>query len=354
MPSLQQRQLGPLQRAMGRAIGRTTGFTLVELLVVIAIIGVLVALLLPAVQSAREAARRSQCQNNTKQVGLALLNYESAIGTLPPGTKMPGPELDLPSAQFGYGWGARVIAYMEGGSIASQFDDLDQFKPDVENLAAAALVPAFICPSAPTDSDNWAECCSGFSLGPRATDDLRTTNFAGIADHRDGFVANSRPVHDGDGMLFNWFPVALKTVTDGTSNTLMVGETTGGPGAHPSQGFAWISQVWVGWNCQDWFGGINPFGRVPGGRTKPYDHTGPGGNRHHEYYDQSGFSSFHVGGAHFGRVDGSVVLLQEDIDAALLGVITTRGGSEIEGGIPSTWSKGTLSSCPLLTMREPG
>jgi prepilin-type processing-associated H-X9-DG protein len=306
----------------------------VELLVVIAIIGVLVSLLLPAVQSAREAARRSQCQNNCKQIGLALLNYESSMGELPPGTRQYDRNMGVPNAKFGYGWGALVLPYMEGTSISSQFEDLTEFKPDVDRAAASALVAAYICPSAPSESDNWAECCSAFNLGPTPNDDLRTTNYAGVSDHRNGFASNSRPVFNGDGVLFNWFPVQLESVTDGTSNTLMVGETTGGPGAHPSHGFAWISQVWIAWNCQDTFGGINPAGSVPGGRTRPYDASGYGGNRHGEYYDKSGFSSFHVGGANFARVDGSVSWLQEDIDTALLGVLTTRAGGEIEGGTP--------------------
>jgi prepilin-type N-terminal cleavage/methylation domain-containing protein len=312
---------------------RRGGFTLVELLVVIAIIGVLVALLLPAVQAAREAARRSQCLNNLRQVGLALLNYESARGTLPPGTHSNNerdPNINS-TMNTGYAWGAYVLSYMEGGNATSQLD----FEAGLQvHEGLGALIPTYICPSAPAETDHWAECCSGFNLGPGPNDDMRETNYAGVSDHRNGFFGRSQPVSNGDGVLFNWFPVALKTVTDGTSQTLMVGEVTGGPGSHPSQGFAWISHVWAGWNCQDTFDGINSFGSVPGGRTKLYDGQSAGGNRHLEYYDVSGFSSYHNGGAHFAHVDGSVVFLQEDIDGALLGVITTRGGGENEGDLP--------------------
>jgi prepilin-type N-terminal cleavage/methylation domain-containing protein len=313
------------------------GFTLVELLVVIAIIGILVALLLPAVQAAREAARRSQCQNNLRQVALALLNFESAHVELPPGTRIPGAELQLPSSQspkHGYGWAARILDYMEGTNAIAQFDDIDHLQPSTDLAGLATLIPTFICPSAPADSYSWSECCSSFNSGPGPNDDMRTINFAGVSDHRDGFIGPSRPVHDGDGMLFNWFPVALKSVTDGTSKTLMVGEVTGGPGAHPNEGFAWIAHVWPTWNCQDTFDGINPFGSVPGGRTKLYDGQSAGGNRHLEYYDTSGFSSFHIGGAHFAHVDGSATFLEENIDQALLGVITTRAGGENEGESP--------------------
>lgn len=88
------------------------GFTLVELLVVIAIIGILVGLLLPAVQAAREAARRMSCQNNLKQMGLALHNYEGVFGKLPPamfGSPMNGNTLD----DDGFGWQVAILPFIE-------------------------------------------------------------------------------------------------------------------------------------------------------------------------------------------------------------------------------------------------
>lgn len=101
------------------------GFTLVELLVVIAIIGILVALLLPAVQTAREAARRTQCMNGTRQIGLAILNLESAISSMPTGGIAPWPNIEDyanggkafgPSKQ-GLSWAFQILPYLEEGSI---------------------------------------------------------------------------------------------------------------------------------------------------------------------------------------------------------------------------------------------
>ena len=150
--------LRPHYRGNSSRVGRvnsrlsSAGFTLVELLVVIAIIGVLVALLLPAIQAAREAARRSSCSNNLKQIGLALLNYESAIGNFPVGAAL----------EEGAMWSAFILPYMEQQNIrdlvtidfdhnvnyASRSDVYPPISPgDVNLLACETVVPVYRCPS---------------------------------------------------------------------------------------------------------------------------------------------------------------------------------------------------------------
>lgn len=100
---------------------KTRGFTLIELLVVIAIIAVLIALLLPAVQQAREAARRSACKNNLKQLCLALHNYESTFGLLPPGYlhKTQG---SSPANAMGFAWGTLILPQLEQTNLRDQFN----------------------------------------------------------------------------------------------------------------------------------------------------------------------------------------------------------------------------------------
>ena len=143
---------------------RRNAFTLIELLVVIAIIAVLVGLLLPAVQKVREAASRMSCQNNLKQIGLAMHNYHDANQKLPPGYVASGPYVNgTTDTTPGWAWGAFILPYIEQANLYNQF----VFTQPVQNCPASqTLVKTFICPSdigtqaafAVTDS-SWNTVC---------------------------------------------------------------------------------------------------------------------------------------------------------------------------------------------------
>jgi prepilin-type N-terminal cleavage/methylation domain-containing protein/prepilin-type processing-associated H-X9-DG protein len=218
---------------------RRTGFTLIELLVVIAIIAVLIALLLPAVQSAREAARRSQCVNNMKQVGLAMMNYESTNGSLPPGQK-----------QCCYGtWTVFILPYIEqsagfnaynfvGGADNPQSNFLYSGKGNA--TAATYRVSSYACPSDATNSGelsipnynivvNWGNTVFGqYDLPLNCATGNCTSTFLG-APFSDIYPCNPKSASDhsscATGNTYGQYgTVRLAAVTDGTSNTMMASE----------------------------------------------------------------------------------------------------------------------------------
>jgi len=315
---------------------RTFGFTLVELLVVIAIIGVLVALLLPAVQAAREAARRSQCQNNFHQVGVALHNYHAAMNKFPPGDRA-----DMAKSSHTPGWGAIILPYMEQNAIAQ----LGVSKALTSNMWAAGAfeIPAYLCPSEPRET-TWVECCSQMQLGATNAEDFRQSNMAAVSDSRSAFETHTWGRLDGNGVMVNMQEYGAKEVTDGLSNTMVVGETTNGMGTAGEGGGAWIGQMWIAWNLQDLHQGVNGPLSLPGGRDTTIDpFDGDGGNRHTEYFLEAGFSSFHIGGAHFLMADGSTRFVHQDSDQCLVESLATRAGDEIING-------DTASGCPPPTV----
>jgi len=201
----------PMPCPSSSRLARRPGFTLVELLVVIAIIATLVGLLLPAVQSAREAARRCGCSNNTVQLGLALHNYEFAHEAFPPGvTGDPGPIRSEPEGHH-VGWIVRLLPFIEEQALASHFSIADGVYAPVNAQARAASIQTLVCPSAPIE---------------RVRDEggvkVAVSSYAGCHHSVEAPITA-----DNDGILFLDSRIRFSDITDGSSNTLLLGEHRG-------------------------------------------------------------------------------------------------------------------------------
>jgi prepilin-type N-terminal cleavage/methylation domain-containing protein/prepilin-type processing-associated H-X9-DG protein len=232
---------------------RRGGFTLIELLVVIAIIAILIGLLLPAVQKVRDAAARSQCQNNLKQIALAAQNYQSAMNTLPPGFN---PNSYVGSLSY-------LLPFMEQTNIYNQIPQF-MFNTTVSGgvwwgngsswNAAFMRVKSFECPGDgslynPTQG-TWAYMTeSGYTLSAAAFGGnigLGATNYIANAGAL-GNVSSSGDSFYGQwcGPFYQGSAVSIVQITDGTSNTLMFGETLGGT----NQGARDYNLAWMGAGC---------------------------------------------------------------------------------------------------------
>lgn len=348
---------------------KQNGFTLVELLVVIAIIGILVGLLLPAVQAAREAARRMQCSNNLKQLGLAIHNYESAHRVFPSGyvsyatstgAAPPWANIDPVTwdAAPGWGWAALILPQIEQSTISNGLNFERAIWDPVNSALVQAQLSVFQCPSVSGDQEPFEvldETGSPLQIGGR-TVTLGRSNY--VASHGQEscwgecgsattgvvftniYTSETKTVRiDGDasrvadGPFYRNSKVRFRDVTDGTTNTIFLGE-------HSSR---LSEKTWVGVVPGAF---THPRFRTPengpdAAATLTLVHAGPSGGElditgspiihpiNFPTYHVGQMFSEHAGGGQVCFGDGSVRFIAETVDLYIWAELSSMGEGEV-------------------------
>ncbi len=339
------------RHGLDRRTRMSVGFTIVELLVVIAIIGILVGLLLPAVQAAREAARRIQCSNNLKQQALALHNFEGSNKRFPSATcigRGPGWGLaylrDDPPGGYEsrqgwptegpiWSWTMRIAPYLEYANLYNA-TDLHAWPwwqkirtADGEGTVNAVgyRCPMFVCPSDTRGTHVWTDGSGNEAM---------VSSYLGV-NGRNQF----KEVGGQDGILYVNSSVRFGGITDGTSNTLLIGERP--PSNNLLYGWQWAgvgsSPQKVYFGTTDVVLGVHEYLSYPDAASPTTDYFRPGETNDPSNLHRYHFWSLHPGGGMWAMADGSVRFMpygidsrsQSPTDQTILTKLASRAGGEV-------------------------
>ncbi len=351
-----------------RSQTRSFGFTLIELLVVIAIIAVLIALLLPAVQAAREAARRAQCTNNLKQIGLSLHNYESANGCFPPSGESTNFNMPsgVPGTQFvDGGWSAlaRLLPFQEGGASFNALNfSVDYNEATGMNFTGASTVlNIFLCPSAVREPAGGRDSVDpndpitqtygyGYGVNDYGATCYTDINPTGAPTGYSLATPYRLKASRANGLLKQGL-TRIAEITDGTSNTIAIGEDAGrdarflspytegyynGVNARPILGQGPAGGTGVYRRYWRWAEPDESFGvsGQPNNKFRPMRELGQfaasGSTAGNNAGANDELFSYHPGGVNCLFGDGSVRFIKDSISlVALRGLVTLSGGEVI-------------------------